>query len=177
MRFSLAHTMTTATAFCVLRICAFVTFLVQLAYSSLMMVGMTTVLTLDFICHMGSTTRFHAQEVIWEIGNFTLTGRDPFDPYYTGSVSESRAADTKIVSVASMMQHLSLERFCPFSENLGQQLFIFWLSSIVSLVSQALMAIALNGEKERISLHEEHDEVRGISALAPLVGSPGGSPR
>ena len=22
----------------------------------------------------GSTTRFHAQEVIWEIGNFTLTG-------------------------------------------------------------------------------------------------------
>eukprot|EP00438_Fugacium_kawagutii_P007305 Skav235699 [mRNA] locus=scaffold280:270488:272737:- [translate_table: standard] len=52
MKFSFAHTMTSSTAFCVLRIAAFTTFLVQLACSSLMLVGMSSVLTLDFICHM-----------------------------------------------------------------------------------------------------------------------------
>ena len=70
MKFRIAHTMTTSTAFCVLRIAAFVTFLVrldsvtaddfstcqtfwevQLASSSLMLVGMSSVLFLDFICH------------------------------------------------------------------------------------------------------------------------------
>ncbi len=207
MKFSFAHTMTTSTAFCVLRIAAFVTFLVrrgefptlfellyslvsldrksgrgdvsrdtgtasvrknciadifrrpvrhfepgevQLASSSLMLVGMSSVLFLDFICHtvdvleilcfcaskfidwkrirhsimlgpvgtQGSTVQFHVQEVIWEIGNFTLTGappathysnsivncvdvsgRDPFDPYRTGNLGETQAADTKFVSV------------------------------------------------------------------------------
>jgi len=177
MKFSIAHTMTTSTAFCVLRIAAFVTFLVQLASSSLMLVGMSSVLFLDFICHTGSTVQFHVQEVIWEIGNFTLTGRDPFDPYHTGNLGETQAADTKFVSVASMMQHLSLEKFCPYSENVGTQLFIFWNSAIASLVSQALMAIALNGEKERISVHEEHEEVRGVAGMAPLVMSAGSSPR
>ena len=72
----------------------------------------------------GSTVQFHVQEVIWEIGNFTLTGatnsiyttqersgcdvlcwnvdvsgRDPFDPYHTGNLGETQAADTKFVSV------------------------------------------------------------------------------
>jgi len=171
MKFDVVHSLTSSTAFCVLRIAAFTTFLVQLACSSLMLVGMSSVLTLDFICHMGSTVQFHAQEVIWEIGNFTLTGRDPFDPYHTGNLGETKAADTRFVSVASMMQHLSLERFCPYSENVGAQLFIFWSSGIASLVSQALMAIALNGEKERISVHEEHEEARGVAGMVPLVQS------
>lgn len=37
----------------------------------------------------------------------------------------------------------------------------------MSLVSQALMAIALNGEKERISVHEEHVGGAQVSAAYP----------
>jgi len=169
MKFRWAHTMSSSTAFCTLRITASLTFLVQLLCSSFIMVGMTSVLSLDLICHMGSTARFHAQEVIWEIGNFTLTGKDPFDPYRTGSSAAVKAADTRFVSVARMAQHLELDRFCPHSENLGNQMFTFWLGSIISLVSQALMAIALNGEKERVNVHEENDEVRSFGQGAALL--------
>mmetsp|Transcript_4407 Transcript_4407/g.10225 ORF Transcript_4407/g.10225 Transcript_4407/m.10225 type:complete len:269 (+) Transcript_4407:90-896(+) len=164
MKWSMAHMATTSSALCFLRIAAFGTMLVELILSSEIVVGAAGVLFLDFVCNLGSTAQFHVQEVIWEIGNFTKTGQDPFDPYRTGSAREAKAADTKMFSIAKLMQHLELENFCGYSQNLGSSLIVFWVCSLVSLVSQALMAIALNGEKERVSVHEENDEVRNLGS-------------
>merc|ERR1712083_276807 len=106
----------------------------------------------------GSTTVYHAQEVIWEMGNFTATGQDPFDPYATGNITDAKAADTPIFSLSKTMQTLDLNNFCPHAALLGGQMALFWFGCVLALVSQALMAIALNGEKERVAVHEQHEE-------------------
>eukprot|EP00439_Symbiodinium_sp_Y106_P031526 s2021_g3.t2 len=166
MQFFFAHMATTSHAFCILRMISFTTLLVQLFLSSEILVGAGVALFLNFVCHLGSTTRFHVQEVIWEIGNFTKTGRDPFDPYRTGSMQEANSADTHFISVARLLQHLDLDHFCYFSGNLESSMTLFWLCSLASHVSQVLMTIALNGEKERVGVHEENDEAaqHGLSS-------------
>lgn len=158
MQFYFAHMATTSHAFCILRLISFTTLLVQLFLSSEILVGAGVALFLNFVCHLGSTTRFHVQEVIWEIGNFTKTGQDPFDPYRTGSMQEANNADTHFISVARLLQHLDLDYFCYYSGNLESSMTLFWLCSLASHVSQVLMTIALNGEKERVGVHEENDE-------------------
>eukprot|EP00931_Biecheleriopsis_adriatica_P017198 TRINITY_DN1240_c5_g1_i1.p1 TRINITY_DN1240_c5_g1~~TRINITY_DN1240_c5_g1_i1.p1 ORF type:complete len:312 (+),score=47.48 TRINITY_DN1240_c5_g1_i1:122-937(+) len=165
------HYVTSSTAFCVMRIVAFSTFLVQLIFSSAMLVGAVLVGFLAYVCHFGSTTQFHVQEVIWEIGNFTATGVDPFDPYKTGNATQARSHDTAFISSASIMQHLDLAEFCPLAKDLGGQLMVFWMSAVLSLVSQALMAVALNGEKERVSVHEQHESAADFSGRSLQEGA------
>mmetsp|Transcript_59281 Transcript_59281/g.105374 ORF Transcript_59281/g.105374 Transcript_59281/m.105374 type:complete len:285 (-) Transcript_59281:301-1155(-) len=177
------HKVTGSTAFCVMRIITFFAFLVELAFSSAMLLAVGVVFFLDFLCRMGSTTLFHAQEVIWEIGNFTLTGTDPFDPYRTGNFTDAKLADTPVFSIAKLTQSLNLAEFCPNAKYLGNYVLLFWLACVLGVVSQALMAIALNGEKERVSVHEQHEAVglgdvggkfsRDYNEGAGLLGSAG----
>lgn len=127
-------------------------------FSFVILIATVAVFVLDFICRMGSTTVYHAQEVIWEMGNFTSTGKDPFDPYATGNFKEAKAADTPIFSMSKTMQTLDLNTFCPQAEHLSGQMALFWVACVLALVAQALMATALNGEKERVAVHEQHEE-------------------
>jgi hypothetical protein len=158
MKHSCTHSLTSSTSFCVLRVVCFLTFLAEMSFSFIVLIGTVGVFVLDFICRMGSTTVYHAQEVIWEMGNFTATGKDPFDPYSTGNFSDAKAADTPIFSLSKTMQTLDLNGFCPHASLLGGQMALFWVGCVLALVSQALMAIALNGEKERVAVHEQHEE-------------------
>jgi len=151
------HKITGSTCFCVMRIVTFLTFIVEMLFSSAITIAVAATLFLAFICRMGSTTIFHVQEVIWEIGNFTATGKDPFDPYQTGNYTDAKLADTPVFSVAQLTQHLNLQSFCPGAKEIGGQVLLFWIACILGAVSQALMAIALNGEKERVSVHEQHE--------------------
>jgi len=162
---SCVHKITSSTCFCVMRIITFLTFIVEMLFSSAITIMMAAVLFLGFICRMGSTTIFHTQEVIWEIGNFTLTGTDPFDPYRTGNYTDAKLADTPVFSIAQLSQHLNLANFCPGAKPVGGSVLLFWMACILGAVSQALMAIALNGEKERVSVHEQH-EAAGLTGAA-----------
>jgi len=157
MKYSCTHTLTSSTSFCVLRVICFLSFLGEMMFSFVVLIGTVGVFVLAFICRMGSTTVYHAQEVVWEIGNFTLTGKDPFDPYSTGNYTDAKAADTPIFSMSKTMQTLDLNNFCLHAEYLGGQMALFWVGCVLALVSQALMAIALNGEKERVAVHEQHE--------------------
>lgn len=163
------HAITSSTSFCVLRICAFVMFVAQLIFNQTQAVSLGGAAIIAYICQMGSTTVFHAQEVIWEIGNFTLKGYDPYDPYRTGSVARAQSADTPYVQLSKIFQSLDLSASCPNSEVMWRTFMIFWLASLLSLASQVIMAIALNGEKERVNVHEQY-------AQSPILGV-GGSPR
>jgi len=62
------------------------------------------------------------------------------------------------------MQTLNLNDFCPHASLLGGQMALFWVGCMLALVSQALMAIALNGEKERVAVHEQQEQVGGARA-------------
>lgn len=158
------HTLTSSTSFCVLRVICFLTFLAEMYFCFIVLIGTVGVYVLDFICRMGSTTVFHAQEVIWEMGNFTATGRDPFDPYATGNFTDAKLADTPVFSLSKIMQTVNLNDFCPHASLLGGQMALFWVGCMLALVSQALMAIALNGEKERVAVHEQQEQVGGARA-------------
>mmetsp|Transcript_48895 Transcript_48895/g.87927 ORF Transcript_48895/g.87927 Transcript_48895/m.87927 type:complete len:277 (+) Transcript_48895:144-974(+) len=162
------HSITSSTTFCLLR--------VQLVLTQFLSAGLAGVGLLTYICQMGSTTVFHAQEVIWEIGNFTLTGIDPFDPYRSGDSKLAQAADTPIISLANTIQHLDLAAVCPDSRAMTQAMGVFFLACLVSVVSQVLMAIALNGEKERVAVHEQHETsgmTRDMHESMNLLGSTG----
>lgn len=163
MKYNCVHSITSSTCFCIMRIICFLTFLVQTALANVMTCGFVGMSVLAYICSMGSTTVFHAQEVIWEVGNFTRTGVDPFDPYRTGNFQVAKAADTPGISASKTFQHLELAAFCPNGKVLAGAVGVFWMACVLSLVSQALMAIALNGEKERVSVHEQHEAAGGVS--------------
>merc|ERR1719296_509119 len=71
-------------------------------------------------------------------------------------------ASSAFLDVKSMTFRLDLLQYCKMSGSGKDGSGVFLLMGcFLSVLSQALMAIALNGEKERVTVHEEH-EVEGL---------------
>eukprot|EP00931_Biecheleriopsis_adriatica_P044319 TRINITY_DN25343_c0_g1_i2.p1 TRINITY_DN25343_c0_g1~~TRINITY_DN25343_c0_g1_i2.p1 ORF type:complete len:287 (+),score=37.10 TRINITY_DN25343_c0_g1_i2:133-993(+) len=152
------NALTSSSAFCWMRFLSFAGFLLQVYFTSMMIVAAVIVIPLGYLCFVGgSTVEYHVNWVIQEMANITVTGKDPLDTFGTGNYTELK--DTPLVSAHQVLQHLpSFPDFCLQSEKLGGTLVYFVVSSMLSLVSLALMAVALNGERARTAVHEAFQE-------------------
>mmetsp|Transcript_8859 Transcript_8859/g.20827 ORF Transcript_8859/g.20827 Transcript_8859/m.20827 type:complete len:250 (+) Transcript_8859:100-849(+) len=152
----LMHCLTQATSLCCWCFLTWCTFLLQLVMSTFAMVWFVMMDFLVFLCSSDQPTLQQAQNLLYDFGNLTDVEHPGlvFHPY---GVKDVR--DTPIVSLKALAKHLDLLQFCSSEHGglLDNGSAYFWMGCLLTVVSQALMAIALNGEKERVSVHELHE--------------------
>mmetsp|Transcript_46781 Transcript_46781/g.99998 ORF Transcript_46781/g.99998 Transcript_46781/m.99998 type:complete len:270 (+) Transcript_46781:73-882(+) len=150
------HLLTSSTSLCWWRILAWLTFMVQIVMSEFFMIIVVLVCLLTYICHAGEGVVYQTQELIYAIGNTTLETGALFSPYGKPATNVS---DTPVISTKDMVTHLDMQRYCADAQgaHLGKAAITFWAGCFITALSQALMAVALNGEKERVSVHESYE--------------------
>lgn len=148
--------LTSSAALCFMRVASFFSFLAQLTLTQFFMVAFVMVAFLSYLCSMGEGVVYQAQELVYAIGNQTSSASSVYNPY--GEAPVINATDTPVISTQKIISHLNIESFCTRSKGVGSAHASFWIGCLLTVVSQALMTTALQGEKERVSVHEAHEE-------------------
>lgn len=174
MSSTVMHCVTKASSLSFWSFLVWCSFLFQLAVSTFVMVGFVLIDFLVFLCNTDSGTINQAQALVYEISNFTSpAAANTFQPLGTKNVT-----DTPIISLLGIMHHLDIPQFCINACNVSSIDFVvacgtsatrlddtaafLCIGCLLVTVSQALMATALSGEKERVSVHELHEREMGI---------------
>jgi len=123
---------------------------------------------LSAICNRGPGVVYLAQELIYTMGNASLSsgGQSTFNPYSKAMPYGAHVASSGYLDMDTLSSRIDLMKYCKSSDNGkdGSGSLLLW-GCLLSVVSQALMAVALNGEKERVIVHEQH-EMTGFLAAA-----------
>lgn len=154
---SVMHCLTKSTSLCWWTLLACCTFLVQLVVSGFMLVATVLVGFLVFVCHSGEDNVTQMQQLLYAVGNMTSPGGEVFNPYGAQDIQ-----DSPVISLEHIVSHLDLARFCGVAQDLDGAVANFWLGCLLTVVSQALMTVALHGEKERVSVHEVQEKEASI---------------
>mmetsp|Transcript_9020 Transcript_9020/g.26544 ORF Transcript_9020/g.26544 Transcript_9020/m.26544 type:complete len:253 (+) Transcript_9020:3-761(+) len=162
---SIMHCMTKSTSLCWWSLLSWCTFLVQLVMSNFVMVAFVMINFLAYVCHSGDAVVAQTQDLIWSIGNMTDKSGAGYNPWGNRPVS-----DTPIISLEKIVAHLNLAKFCGHAEKLDTASTYFWVGMLLTVVSQALMTTSLNGEKERVSVHEMHEYEASESGYTAAFG-------
>merc|ERR1711933_106374 len=71
------------------------------------------------------------------------------------------ATETPLLSLEQIVDNLQIGYFCSIvSKDIQSMTWQLWVGTLLTVVSQALMAVALHGEKERVGVHELHENER-----------------
>lgn len=155
MKLSVVHCLTTSSSLCVWSLLAWCSFLAQVSATTLGMVWFVMVDFLTFLCQADAQTLTKAQGLLYGLGNMTTAPQAAgFHPFAAKHIK-----DTPFISLKAVAKHLNVVNYCGSGNapHLDSLLFHFWFACLLTVVSQALMAVALNGEKERVAVHEQHE--------------------
>lgn len=146
---------------------AWCTFLVQLLGGTFSVVWFVMVDFLDWLCQTDAPTIAKAQELIWKLGNMTHAQETSQFHNYGHHI-----ADTPFISLEHMSKSLNLPVLCSSEnyEGLDHIVNHFWIACLLTTVSQAFMAVAMNGEKERVAVHELHESESMKDTLSESLG-------
>jgi len=161
------HALTSSRALCTLMSFTVLTFLLQLIRLGYTISLQGALAFLASVCNRGPGVVYLAQELIYTMGNASAaSGGGGFNPYSKAMPYGSHVASSDYVDTDAMVSRIDLMKYCKASGNGkdGSGSLLLW-GCFLSVVSQALMAIALNGEKERVIVHEQH-EMQGFLAAA-----------
>merc|ERR1712176_1081541 len=98
-----------------------------------------------------------SQELVLDLNASTVSG------VQIGTYGSKTVHDTPLVSIKSIIRDLDVQKFCDSVPEAAQNntrftpAITFWFGFLIVVISQALMAQALHGEKERVSVHETYD--------------------
>mmetsp|Transcript_44665 Transcript_44665/g.133400 ORF Transcript_44665/g.133400 Transcript_44665/m.133400 type:complete len:247 (-) Transcript_44665:209-949(-) len=155
-RMGIVQCLTKASTLCFLSFLALCSFVVQLLVSTFGIVWFVMVDFLAFTCRLGPQTISEAQDVLYGLGNLTHPGGAgaAFHP-----VGVKHIKDTHFISLKDMAEQLNIVQLCGSGSapGLASVVMHFWFACLLTVVSQALMAVALSGEKERIATHDLHE--------------------
>lgn len=144
----LVQCLTTSRALCCLRVLVMATFVAQLALSQYLLVWRCAVSTLSFICGLPEAEAAWAQQVLQAL-----------------AVSHGDGTAASLLHLQDVIRETDIQHYCDPSQATGVAPRLAWPASLLLVLTQALMAVALNGEKERVGVHE-------LSELAAFAGLP-----
>jgi len=140
--------LTSPSTLCSLRVLASATFLLQLALAQFLLARHCVMASLAFMCGLPHGMIIETQEVMDALGA---------TPPPHGTVAA-------FLRIRDPLSSLSLQQYCGSSVGSNDVMLCNWLVCFAAVVSQALMAVALNGEKERVGVHELHEKA-GLAVL------------
>lgn len=163
------HALTSSRSLCWLRIVCSVSFVVQIFRSGYAMAFHGSVAFLAFLCNQGPGVVYLAQELIYAIGNSSTPG-DELDFVQGAHRYGYHAASSPYLDVGRALTGMNLDSYCTESGSEDAAANVVVSCVIMSIISQALMVCALNGEKERVTVHELHEH-----QAAQEAGAEGGA--
>jgi len=156
----LTQNFTSARSLFFLMCLAFLTFtfqIVRLGYA----VTMHGILAfLGYICNMGPGVVYLGQQLVYAMGNATITSESgTFTPRNMDMSYGHHTATTSFFSMDAMVTRLDILRYCKDSDG-GRDAAASMVMTgcLLALVSQALMTAALCAEEARVGVHDLHEE-------------------
>lgn len=166
-RGKLARVFSTSRMMCTMRLINIGTFLVNFSCGTVVALVTGLISFCTMVCHMGPGVQYHAQQLVWAIGNDTM-GEGGYHRF-----GEDQEWDTPFISAQEVVRGLSVHQFCAQEtwsiadgENavsIDKHFFLGFAGLTVALV---LQAIALHGENERVTVHEEAEKASRADLLA-----------
>lgn len=138
------HCLTTSGMLCFLRVLVCLTFLLELIASQVVVVWRCVLSATSFLCGTNAGLVNQAQAIVQSAKSTLPSGGN------------------STLGFAGLFANLDLPSYCQASRGELEESStrILALACLLAVVSQALLAGALNGEKERVGVHEEHE--RGL---------------
>merc|ERR1712039_305487 len=104
------------------------------------MIVLVMVCLLSLDCQAGEGVVKQTQELIYAIGNTTTSnGQNAINPFAS---PPEEVEDTPLISMQDIISKLGMNVYCKYSTKLGKTAIYFWLGCFITVVSQALMALA-----------------------------------
>jgi len=165
----LKHKLTSARSLSILLGAVWVTFFMQLFRLGYAMTLHGVLAGLAYICNLGPGVVYLAQELVYAMGNATETGAAVYSPYGREAYGRHYAWSLYI-DVGEMVKNFNFERYCEDTDHgkddgAGSVMY----GCLLTLLSQALMAMALSGEKARVVVHDLHEK-HTLVGMAQQIG-------
>jgi len=150
---SVVDCMTASRSLCVLRVLVMISFGFDLLASQVILVWRCVLSALSFVCGTSAGLMNEAQEVV-QAARTALQQR----------AASGNTGATSSLGFAGLFAGLDLPTYCASSG--GQQeeegSARITVACLLAVVAQVLLAMALNGEKERADVHEQHQGIVGM---------------
>lgn len=157
------HCLTSPRSLCALQIVVSGSFLLQLVVLPFLLTLSGWASLLSYMCNLGQLVVTQAQELVWAMGNDTspsASSVQAFNPYGDKPVVNR---SLPLVGIQDVVEHLQIQRFCDTAPAGDSSVLYVCCACLLVAASQALMASALNAEKERALVHETHDLLFAMS--------------
>eukprot|EP00930_Biecheleria_cincta_P001990 TRINITY_DN103068_c0_g1_i1.p1 TRINITY_DN103068_c0_g1~~TRINITY_DN103068_c0_g1_i1.p1 ORF type:complete len:286 (-),score=41.83 TRINITY_DN103068_c0_g1_i1:36-893(-) len=133
-------------------------FFLCLAGSQLLLAWLCGVSLLGHICS-NPTLIAPAQMLVVAMGN---SPADLFDSFF----SPADPATGFTITLRQVLQDLNLISYCGSLGTASRPMWYIWIGSSLLVVSQALLSVALRGEKQRVHVHELVEAEIGLGHMA-----------
>lgn len=150
--------MTTSGGLRTLQLITQLCFFVCLVGSQLLLVWLCGVSLLGHVCS-NSAVIAPAQMLVIAMGK---SPADLFDSFF----SPADPATGFTITIRQVLQDLNLSSYCSSLGTANGPLWYIWMGSSFLVVSQALLSVALRGEKQRVHVHELVEAEMGFGHMA-----------